>query len=531
MPPEPTSFVAPPSTGAADLIASLAAALAGSPEEPVTERWTWWDTFDWRLHDAGLVLASTTDHDGGHALALRPAGTAVPLVTARSSTPPGLATDLPSGRLRDRLEPVLEMRALLPVATADATTTVLVVRNDDEKIVVRVAVDELRTEGGDDAGVWARVLQVRGYDKAAARARDALEAAGAVPSAADVAQVVADASEGGRRPGDHSSKVSIALEPDQTAASAFVTTLLVLLDAIEANLPGTLDDVDTEFLHDLRVAVRRSRSALKHAGGVLPDELLDCFRPELAWLQEVTGPTRDLDVQLLTLPEEAAALPPDARRDLAPFTDLLLARRGEAQAAMAEALRSDRARSLLHDWRDTLEGLAETADDPTTGDAGEWGPWPDRASRPIATVAVKRIARRHRALLKLGGAITSRTPPEALHDLRKQGKELRYLFELFGSLFPRSTLTPVLKDLKQLQENLGEFQDTEVQRHALRGFGEELVANGAPVGTILTLAQLVDRLVKRQHKARAAFTDRFARFSSASSRKHLDALLASGSLP
>ncbi|MEY2407055.1 MAG: hypothetical protein QOG39_1971, partial [Acidimicrobiaceae bacterium] len=45
MPPEPTSYVAPASTDAAALIASLAQALSAAAEAPVSERWTWWDTF------------------------------------------------------------------------------------------------------------------------------------------------------------------------------------------------------------------------------------------------------------------------------------------------------------------------------------------------------------------------------------------------------------------------------------------------------------------------------------------------------
>jgi CHAD domain-containing protein len=525
MPPEPTAFVVPPSLGAAKLIAHLEESLPGSVEAPVTERWTWWDTFDWRLHHAGLVLASTSDERGGYSLSVRPAGGVVALATARSTTPPRLVDELPQGLLRARLEPVVEMRALLPFASVGATTTVLVVRNDDEKVVVRVAVDELRTERGDDAGLWARVLPVRGYDKAAARARDALAAAGAEPAAGDIIETALATGEGARQPGDYGSKLLIELEPQQSAASAFVTALRVLLDAIEVNLPGTLADIDSEFLHDLRVAVRRSRSALKHAEDVLPDELLHCFRPELAWLQEITGPTRDLDVQLLGLPAEAAALAPGARAELEPFAALLADRQREAQEAMADALRSERARALLHDWRETLEALRETADDPTSGDAGEWGTWPEGASRSIATVAVQAIARRDRRVLKLGKAITHHTAPEALHDLRKQGKELRYLLELFGSLFPAKALGPVIKDLKQLQDNLGEFQDTEVQRHALRGFGDELVAASAPPGTILTLAQLVERLVKRQDAARAAFTECFGRFAAPASRKHIESLL------
>ena len=84
-------------------------------------------------------------------------------------------------------------------------------------------------------------------------------------------------------------------------------------------------------------------------------------------------------------------------------------------------------------------------------------------------------ARRCRRPSRCGSAIDDHSPAEALHDLRKQGKELRYLFELFGSLFPKDALGSAIKDLKWLQDNLGEFQDTEVQRLAVRAFAEELV--------------------------------------------------------
>jgi len=51
----------------------------------------------------------------------------------------------------------------------------------------------------------------------------------------------------------------VALTPDLPGDCAASALCLRLLDAIEANLPGTLDDRDPEFLHDLRVAVRRTR--------------------------------------------------------------------------------------------------------------------------------------------------------------------------------------------------------------------------------------------------------------------------------
>ncbi len=67
---------------------------------------------------------------------------------------------------------------------------------------------------------------------------------------------------------------------------------------IADNLPGTLEDVDSEFLHDLRVAVRRTRSLQRQFKAIYPDRLQH-FRDEFKRLQAVTGDLRDLDVYLL----------------------------------------------------------------------------------------------------------------------------------------------------------------------------------------------------------------------------------------
>ena len=68
---------------------------------------------------------------------------------------------------------------------------------------------------------------------------------------------------------------------------------------IDANLDGTIADIDTEFLHDFRVAVRRSRAVQRELRGVFPPEELARFRTEFRWLQQVTGDARDLDVYVL----------------------------------------------------------------------------------------------------------------------------------------------------------------------------------------------------------------------------------------
>ena len=65
----------------------------------------------------------------------------------------------------------------------------------------------------------------------------------------------------GRQPVDPS-KLSVDLSPDMRADAALKRVLLHLLGTIEVNEKGTKTDIDSEFLHDFRVAVRRTRSAL-----------------------------------------------------------------------------------------------------------------------------------------------------------------------------------------------------------------------------------------------------------------------------
>ena len=94
---------------------------------------------------------------------------------------------------------------------------------------------------------------------------------------------------------------SAKLRPETFAAVAIAEMLTGFAAAIEENVPGTVASIDTEFLHDLRVAVRRTRSILKLVGDVLPDGLAERFAPEFKWLGDLTTPVRDLDVYLLEL--------------------------------------------------------------------------------------------------------------------------------------------------------------------------------------------------------------------------------------
>ena len=75
----------------------------------------------------------------------------------------------------------------------------------------------------------------------------------------------------------------------------------------------------------------------------------------------------------------------------------------------------------------------------------------------------------------MGRRIDSDSPAEDYHELRKKGKELRYLLELFGAqLFDPEVVDGLVGTLKALQDVLGRHQDREVQVALLRSLADEV---------------------------------------------------------
>jgi CHAD domain-containing protein len=286
-----------------------------------------------------------------------------------------------------------------------------------------------------------------------------------------------------------------------------------MLEVLEANLDGTIADTDTEFLHDLRVSVRRSRSVQRELKHVFPSDELAHYRAEFRWLQQATGEVRDLDVYVLEFDSMRALVggreSKHMQDDLDPLLRVLRTRRGAARRAMVRALRSKRTSTLLSDWGSFLDGLEAMPEDER----------PD-AARPIGEVSGERIRKVYRRMLKMGGAIDESSPAEAYHELRKKGKELRYLLELFGvPLFPEEVVKPMIKTLKALQDVLGRHQDREVQISLLRSLAPEVGEAARGETALMAIGVLVARLGEDERVARGEFAGRFDEFASKEQRR------------
>jgi CHAD domain-containing protein len=146
---------------------------------------------------------------------------------------------------------------------------------------------------------------------------------------------------------------------------------------------------------------------------------------------------------------------------------------------------------------------------------------------PIALVSRTLLHKAWRRVEKRGRRIDVESPPEALHDLRKRCKELRYLLEFFASLYEQRAHTRVVGELKRLQDNLGEFQDAESQRHLVQRYAEDLRAGGAPAQTLLTMGRMEHGLEQRQNAAHAHLGGCWKRFDGRQTRRRFEAMVAS----
>jgi CHAD domain-containing protein len=304
-------------------------------------------------------------------------------------------------------------------------------------------------------------------------------------------------------------KVEVALAYDQRADAGAAAVLRRLLAVVAENLPGALDGSDSEYLHQLRIAVRRSRTMQRQLRRAFPALELPGYRSEFRWLQRVTGDARDLDVYVEELDQLAAMLPAGIRSDLDPLRPVLAHGRLAARAEMALALRSPRAEALLGDWEQLLDSLVDL---PLDGRPA--------AARPLGAVVGRRIRKVYGRVVVMGTAIGLDSPPADYHELRKKGKELRYLLELFATnLFDQEVVATAIAALKSVQDVLGRHQDREVQIAMLRSVAGEVATLPGGPAACMAMGVLVDRLADDKRAARREFGERFGELSDDSRRR------------
>lgn len=481
---------------------------------PRAEAFTLLDTFDGRLHRAGLrLILHATD-----GLELVLGGDDVVAAHLGTSSSPRFAADLAPGPFRSRLAGLTDIRALLPKVGFTSTTTSAICRDGNGRAVANVVLHEqiafLEADSAAGRPLPPAVIEVHdvvGTRKPARRTVDALEELGLEPVDGDTLDVATRAS--GVDLDGFDDSPTVPLDATMPAVEGVRDVLANLADTIDANWQGTTEHLDPEFLHDLRVAVRRTRAVVSQTKAALPPDVVTDAREGFGWLGGLTGPARDLDVYLIEWNDYVRPLGASAVSALDPVRRILEQRQAAAHAELDNAMRSSAAADLMATWRRHLAEL-------TTHQ-----PQGDRAGRALGRLVRQRISKTQKNLVEHGRLIQPETPAEQVHDLRKDAKKLRYLLECFGSILPAAPRKQFVQRLKAFQDNLGEHQDAEVHVSLIREIASELHGDGVPAETMLAIGQLSERLEQIRIAARTEFAERFAEYDTKATQRALDATL------
>ena len=278
----------------------------------------------------------------------------------------------------------------------------------------------------------------------------------------------------------------IPLEETMTAGAALRCIALACIAQMQANEDGLRAGRGPEYLHQLRVGLRRLRSCLGLVALASSKEAVAPLAEALRWLGGALGPARDWDVFM------TETFPPLARRfagaeGLASFRARAARVRRAHDAAARDAVSSQRYTDLLLALgeafaRDDLPAFAGNVA-PAAAEEGEALP---RLDSPVGTFAALVIERRDRRVRKRGRAVPE-APPEERHRVRIAAKKLRYAAEFFAPLYPAKRVARYVEALEDLQDILGALNDAAVVDRLLA----EVAAGGGR-----TTAPGIDGLVR-----------------------------------
>jgi len=218
---------------------------------------------------------------------------------------------------------------------------------------------------------------------------------------------------------------------------------------------------DPEPVHQMRVALRRMRSAISIFGDACASPAVLSVGARMRDLGSILGPARDWDVFLTRLGKRVGTALP-AEPGLIRLLQVAQRHRDQAYRSLVSHLEGSEFRQLCIDlsvmavgngWRDgrTEKQLAVL-------------------DMPLRDFAVDLLERRHRRVKRRGRHFKELDTP-ALHKLRLAGKRLRYAAEFFAPLFAIRPATQFIDRLIQLQDQLGHLTDGAVANALLEQLG------------------------------------------------------------
>ncbi len=252
-------------------------------------------------------------------------------------------------------------------------------------------------------------------------------------------------------------------EEDATVETVARDVLRDCLGQIAANMVVVADSAVVEGPHQLRVGLRRLRTALSVFGPSLGEAAMAPISEAAKQLGQVAGELRDADVLMSEVVAGAARLGLDAPARGA-LDAALEARRDRVRARVRAALVAPEATGFLFDLGAFIEGRGWLVGQDYSQTA--------RLAARIGEVAPGILGKRHRKAMKLGRKVRE-LDSAGLHELRKELKKLRYTVDMLGPLYEGGRMRGYLRTLKDLQDSFGSMNDAVMA-------GEELTGPDAP---------------------------------------------------
>ena len=247
----------------------------------------------------------------------------------------------------------------------------------------------------------------------------------------------------------------VRLDAEMSVSAAFTAITWNCLNHLHSNEAGMLAGRDIEYLHQMRVALRRQRSALSIFSRIFSKAAFAPLAQELKWLASQFGPARDWDVFVTETLAPVCVSFPDHAGMVALRGKCEQSRRQHNEAARHAVESTHYAELMLQlgAWLSTeawpgQAGPAASVELATIG-----------AGAPVRKFATALLAQRHRQLKKYGKELTNFSVAE-LHALRIVAKKQRYIAEFFAGFYPSRETRQYLRTLSVLQDILGAMNDT-----------------------------------------------------------------------
>ena len=497
-----TQYILPDRYYRQQLINDLADDYIVCQEQSMLKSITYYDTFDWRLFNKSLVLFTSENR-----LFLRKLFKKKTIHEIAITSSPVFLKDFPDCELKKQLDPVIEMRALIKLVKVNSTLTGHHILNRDKKTVTRLIYEEIRLPQGRKEDLSTACLwlpKIKNSPKDFKQLVERFKELGFTRGKNEDIYFTALKSVK-KNPGDYTSKLKIQLHPGMRSDEAARTIFRYLSQIIRMNEIHIKKDLDTGFIHDFRVAVRRTRSALGQIKSVFPRETTRRFKKNLAFVGKLTNRLRDLDVCLLNEEKYKALLPDVLHGDIAPLFEHLTKIRLNAFKEVITQLESTKYLHIMKDW-ETFINESHT-DSPSASNA----------KIPIVDLAQKRIFTQYQDIIKTGSQILEDMEEEKLHALRIKCKNLRYMMEFTSSLFPKKKIRQLIKQVKKMQRNLGYFNDMHVQINHLKHIAQQLpVADQKSKNTLIATGSLIGTLDGEKQAAKKMFLKIFKAFAASS---------------